>query len=93
MGDAAAHCEPLDLADREGAAGRHCRAQGAADAVQAFIRDYLAAERATPRRLDAISHLRQTLEEERRHALGAASALRHSRGLLEWVVARRIFTY
>ncbi|MEJ0027833.1 MAG: Hpt domain-containing protein [Rhizomicrobium sp.] len=43
MGDAAACCEPIDLADRQGAAAAIAVLKTRADAVQAFIRDYLAA--------------------------------------------------
>ncbi|MEI9990415.1 MAG: Hpt domain-containing protein [Rhizomicrobium sp.] len=43
MGDAAARCEPLDLSDRQGATDAIAALKARADAVQAFIRDYLAA--------------------------------------------------
>ena len=43
MGDAAAYCEPLDLGDRERAASGVALLKQHSDAVQAFIRDYLAA--------------------------------------------------
>ena len=43
MGDAAAYCEPLDLNDRALAASGIALLTEHADAVQAFIRNYLAA--------------------------------------------------
>ena len=43
MGDAAAYCEPLDLNDRALAASGIALLTQHADAVQAFIRNYLAA--------------------------------------------------
>jgi HPt (histidine-containing phosphotransfer) domain-containing protein len=42
MGDAAARCEPLDLGDRTGASAAIATLEARADAVQAFIRSYLA---------------------------------------------------
>jgi HPt (histidine-containing phosphotransfer) domain-containing protein len=42
MGDAAARCEPLDLGDRAGASAAIEILRARSDAVQAFIRDYLA---------------------------------------------------
>ncbi|HEY0106636.1 MAG TPA: Hpt domain-containing protein [Rhizomicrobium sp.] len=41
MGDAAARCEPLDLDDRGNVAAAIAQLQERAEAVQAFIRDYL----------------------------------------------------
>ena len=43
MGDAAAYLEPLDLNDKARAAGGVALLKQHSDAVQAFIRDYLAA--------------------------------------------------
>jgi HPt (histidine-containing phosphotransfer) domain-containing protein len=43
MGDAAARCEPVDLADTAGANRAIADLKTKADAVQAFIRSYLAA--------------------------------------------------
>ena len=43
MGDAAARCEPVDLSDRAGAAAAIDALKSRADAVQAFIQDYLKA--------------------------------------------------
>ncbi|MEI9995977.1 MAG: Hpt domain-containing protein [Rhizomicrobium sp.] len=43
MGEAAAQCEPIDLSDRTIAAGAIAILETRAQAVQAFIRDYLAA--------------------------------------------------
>jgi HPt (histidine-containing phosphotransfer) domain-containing protein len=42
MGDAAARCEPIDLADRVCAETAVAALKARSDAVQAFIRDYLA---------------------------------------------------
>lgn len=42
MGDAAARCEPLNLDDRTGASAAIATLQARAEAVQAFIRSYLA---------------------------------------------------
>ena len=42
MGDAAARCEPVDLADRTNAEAAIAALKARADAVQAFIRAYLA---------------------------------------------------
>ena len=42
MGDAAARCEPVDLANRASAASAIAELQARADAVQAFIQNYLA---------------------------------------------------
>jgi HPt (histidine-containing phosphotransfer) domain-containing protein len=42
MGDAAARCEPLNLDDRAGASAAIATLQARAEAVQAFIRSYLA---------------------------------------------------
>jgi HPt (histidine-containing phosphotransfer) domain-containing protein len=42
MGDAAAQCEPLDLADQARASAAIAALETRAQAVQAFIRDYLA---------------------------------------------------
>ena len=42
MGDAAARCEPVDLADRAGATAAIAALKIRADAVQHFIQDYLA---------------------------------------------------
>jgi HPt (histidine-containing phosphotransfer) domain-containing protein len=42
FGDAAARCEPLDLADRAGAADAIAQLKAQAGVVQSFIRDYLA---------------------------------------------------
>jgi HPt (histidine-containing phosphotransfer) domain-containing protein len=43
MGDAAARCEPIDLSDRVGATRAVADLKTSAEAVQAFIRAYLAA--------------------------------------------------
>ncbi|HXC57585.1 MAG TPA: Hpt domain-containing protein [Rhizomicrobium sp.] len=42
MGDAAAHCEPLDLADRAAAGAAISLLKTRSDAVQDFIKNYLA---------------------------------------------------
>jgi len=42
MGDAAARCEPVDLSDSAGASAAIAALKTRADAVQAFIQDYLA---------------------------------------------------
>lgn len=42
MGDAAACCEPIDLADNACASTAIAELKARSDAVQAFIRDYLA---------------------------------------------------
>ncbi len=42
MGEAAANCEPIDLADRSGAASAITELEARAQAVQAFIQAYLA---------------------------------------------------
>ncbi len=41
MGDAAAHCEPIDLADRPRATTAIAELKARSEAVQAFIRRYL----------------------------------------------------
>jgi HPt (histidine-containing phosphotransfer) domain-containing protein len=43
MGEAAAGCEPIDLADRAAARAAIAVLKARSDAVQAFIRNYLAA--------------------------------------------------
>jgi HPt (histidine-containing phosphotransfer) domain-containing protein len=43
MGEAAARCEPVDLADIDGAHAAIAELKSSADAVQSFIRAYLAA--------------------------------------------------
>ena len=42
MADAAAHCEPIDLADRKNASTAIAALKRRSDAVQAFIKAYLA---------------------------------------------------